>query len=154
VDDRHDGASFAERLNYLFATHLSPRNKRYTLQEVSAATGGRLSPSYISQLRRGVITRPSGETVQVLAGFFGVEIGYFYGTEAAPGEAADMLTPELLRALGQPGVLDMVVELGALSPEERKVFLAMATHALTFVAGQRGKDRAAAPDTSRDTAQS
>jgi len=152
VDDGDEGASFAARLNYLFATHLSPRNKPYTLQEVSAATGGRLSASYISQLRRGVITRPSGETVQALAGFFGVEIGYFYGMEATPGEAADMLTPELLHALGQPGVLDMVVELGALSPEERKVFLAMATHALTFVARQRSRDSEPAPDASTDTA--
>jgi len=48
---------FADLLNHLFATRVSPRGKPYTLKEVCDGTEGYFSIAYLSLLRRGGIER-------------------------------------------------------------------------------------------------
>ena len=60
---------FADLLNHLFATRLSPRCKPFPLKEVSEGTGGYFSVAYLSLLRRGGIERPSLERMRRLADF-------------------------------------------------------------------------------------
>jgi len=112
----------ADRVNYLFSTHLSPRGRPYTLKEVHKGTGGELSLAWLSGLRNGRFETPSGDKLQVLAAFFGVEIGYFFGGHPTPPPAARpplaTTDEELQHALGKPGLRDLAVRLSNLSPRE------------------------------------
>lgn len=75
-----DAATFAERLNRLFATIYPPGRGPYRSFEVTEALarrGYRLSAPYLSQLRSGTRTCPSPRTADMLAEFFGVGVDYF-----------------------------------------------------------------------------
>lgn len=72
--------TFADRLNYLFATVRSPGQVRYSLSDVAAAlrtSGVPLSVPYLSQLCHGHRTNPSPAVRAGLAAFFGVKPAYF-----------------------------------------------------------------------------
>lgn len=70
--------SFKDRLNFLFATKLSPDGDEYSLREVSSGTGGKISPAYLQKLRTGGYENPSRDKVKALADFFGVPQSFFY----------------------------------------------------------------------------
>ncbi|BCK56699.1 helix-turn-helix domain-containing protein [Nocardia wallacei] len=73
-------ASFADRLNKLFATVHPPGRPPLSNAEVAAnlaAAGQPVSKPYLSQLRSGQRTNPSAETIAALAKFFKVEPQYF-----------------------------------------------------------------------------
>jgi len=119
-------ALFAARLNDLFAARLNPSTgQRYTLREVSEATGGVLGVSYISALRRGQIAMPPADRVQILADVFHVDIGYFFGKEtpvrADDGDSAR--EAELRRAMGDPTVSSIALRAGRLGPAERELVM-------------------------------
>src|SRR5579871_4941873 len=139
-EDPLAGASFAQRLNYLFATRLSARGRPYTLQEVCAGTGGKLTKSYLSLLRKGTIAVPSGEKVQALADFFGVETGFFYGKATAPEHAASLLNAPLRQALATPGVLQGAIKLSDLSPEQRAMILDLIDRAHKIVTDLKAQE--------------
>ncbi|WP_071285261.1 helix-turn-helix domain-containing protein [Mycolicibacterium llatzerense] len=87
-----DTALFAERLNNLFATIHPPARGPYRNSEVTQALARRghvLSDPYLSQLRRGIRTRPSPQTVQQLAEFFGVRTEYLDGRDSRYTRALD-----------------------------------------------------------------
>ena len=78
-----DAATFAERLNRLFAAIYPPGRGPYRSFEVTEALarrGYRLSAPYLSQLRSGTRTCPSPRTADMLAEFFGVGVDYFDST--------------------------------------------------------------------------
>jgi transcriptional regulator with XRE-family HTH domain len=80
-----DTALFAERLNSLFAAIYPPERGPYLNSEVTqtlARRGHDLSEPYLSQLRRGMRTRPSPRTVDLLAEFFGVRTEYLNGSDS------------------------------------------------------------------------
>ncbi len=119
-------AVFATRLNALFAARLNPATgQRYTLREVSEATGGVLGVSYISALRRGQIAMPPADRVQLLADVFRVDIGYFFG-KSPPVHHDDRESAEqgeLWRALADPTVSSIALRAGRLGPAERALVM-------------------------------
>ncbi|MGH2410058.1 MAG: hypothetical protein ACRDGS_06750 [Chloroflexota bacterium] len=117
---------FADLLNHLFATRLSPRGKPYTLKEVSDGTGGYFSVAYLSLLRRGGIEQPSMERIRRLAEFFGVEQSYFLGEERSEDRAAAREMDEVLRrALADHQIRAFAMRVNDYSLEERTVVLNM-----------------------------
>ena len=122
-------ALFATRLNALFAARLNPTTgQRYTLREVSEATGGVLGVSYISALRRGQIAMPPADRVQLLADVFRVDIGYFFGKSPPvhhdDRESAEQAEQgELRRALADPTVSSIALRAGRLGPAERELVM-------------------------------
>lgn len=85
-------ALFAERLNNLFDSIYPPSRGPYRNSEVTQALARRgydLSDPYLSQLRRGVRSRPSPQTVQMLAEFFGVRAEYLDGADSGYTRALD-----------------------------------------------------------------
>lgn len=129
---------FADLLNHLFATRLSPRGRPYTLKEVSEGTGGYFSVAYLSLLRRGGIARPSPERIRRLAEFFGVEPSYFGGEEsAAAREAAMELDEALRRAFNDPQIRAFAMRVNDYSLEERSLVLAMLDQVHRLVESRR-----------------
>lgn len=94
---RAASASFADRLNRLFAIVYPPGHGPYTNAEVMAGVterGEHISAPYLSQLRRGTRSRPSDRVVAAIADFFGVRDVYF----GDPYHQRDIRYLERLRA--------------------------------------------------------
>ena len=129
---------FADLLNHLFATRLSPRGRPYTLKEVSDGTGGYFSIAYLSLLRRGGIEQPSMERIRRLADFFGVESSYFLGEESAEEhEAAQQLDAALRQALNDPQIRAFAMRVNDYSLEERTMVLRMLDQVHELVESRR-----------------
>lgn len=76
--------AFAARLNRLFDTVYPPGRGPHTSAEVIAALrseGITMSAPYLSQLRSGNRTNPSGQTMTALANFFRIKPAYFTDDE-------------------------------------------------------------------------
>ena len=76
--------TFAARLNRLFDTVYPPGRGPHTSAEVIAALkaeGITMSAPYLSQLRSGNRTNPSGATMTALANFFRIKPAYFTDDE-------------------------------------------------------------------------
>lgn len=76
--------TFAARLNRLFDTVYPPGRGPHTSAEVIAALkaeGITMSAPYLSQLRSGNRTNPSGATMAALANFFRIKAAYFTDDE-------------------------------------------------------------------------
>ncbi|SDZ90679.1 hypothetical protein SAMN04488580_101190 [Mycobacterium sp. 283mftsu] len=118
-------ALFAERLNNLFASIYPPTRGPYRNCEVTEALARRgydLSDPYLSQLRRGLRTRPSRLTVQMLAEFFGVRTEYLEGRDSMYTRA---LESELdwLRLARNESVREITTALMTLRPSVREALL-------------------------------
>lgn len=84
--------SFAARLNRLFSTIYPPGRGPYTGQELVRASNTRglgLSAPYLSQLRTGERKRPSEQTINLIAEFFGIRGEYFTDPEGSYGQWLD-----------------------------------------------------------------
>lgn len=113
----------AGKLNYLFATVLSPEGSEYTGKDVVAAVraaGVDLSASHLSELRRGVKTNPTVRVLQALADFFGVRVAYFFDDPVAVEETEAEL--ELRAAMRDAQVQQMAARAAGLSPAQRAAF--------------------------------
>jgi transcriptional regulator with XRE-family HTH domain len=120
--------SFADLLNHLFATRLSPKGRPYSLREVSEGTGGKLSIAYISLLRRGgTVGMPSADKVRALADFFGVDMQYFLGAHSAAREQG-MIDAELEQALANPQVRDIALRASHMGAEQRRLLMQIMDH--------------------------
>lgn len=76
--------TFAARLNLLFEAVVPPGGREYFSAEVVdrvRASGATMSAPYLSQLRNGVRTWPSAQTIDAVASFFGVSPAYFTDEE-------------------------------------------------------------------------
>ncbi len=140
--DRSSG--FAQRLNALFDTHLSPDGDAYTLTEVRHATKGLLSIAYLSMLRSGDITRPRLDKVQLLADFFGVSVSYF--TDGVGTDDAE-ISDALRQALAEPDVRALALRAGELGPDERALYLRLLDYAKEMAARIRAEEAASKTDT-------
>jgi transcriptional regulator with XRE-family HTH domain len=72
--------SFADKLNLLFDTAYPPGQGPFRSAEVLDSlrrTGVTMSAPYLSQLRSGNRSMPSGQTIHDLAAFFRVDPAYF-----------------------------------------------------------------------------
>lgn len=86
--------TLAERIDCLFRTHRSPRDREYTYREVaeaiSAQNGVSFSPAYLWQLRTGVRENPTIRHIEALARFFGVAPSYFFDEELTDVPEAEL----------------------------------------------------------------
>jgi transcriptional regulator with XRE-family HTH domain len=137
---------FADLLNYLFASHLSPRGKPYTLKEVSDATGGYFSIAYLSLLRRGGIERPSPERIRALADFFSVDMSFFLGEDPSFEERHAEMDEALRRALADPQVREFALRINEFSTAERTIVLNMLNEARQLIQGMHARDASAPGD--------
>ena len=97
---RETRSTFAARLDALFARPREPGWAPQTNRAVAAALTARgyaVSAPYLSQLRSGQRANPSPRIVAALAGFFGVEPGYFYGPDAERPAPQDLALVSWLR---------------------------------------------------------
>lgn len=123
-----DAAEFAERLKRLFDTVYPPGRGPYCDRDMVHALARRgltLSAPYLSQLRRGLRTNPSHQTVAMIAEFFGVHTDYF--SEDVGAQRCQIV--EDLYWLGvsrDPGVRRLVTALNDLPPVTRDRLLAEA----------------------------
>lgn len=121
-----DSDTFAARLNRLFDTVYPPGRGPFTGSELVRALsdqGLKLSAPYLSQLRTGQRAQPSQQTVELIAGFFGVRSDYFTGED---GTYLRRLEDELdwLELARDPAVRRLTTALLELSPENRELALA------------------------------
>lgn len=122
-----DTATFAERLNRLFAVIRPPGRGPYRSFEVTEALarrGYQLSAPYLSQLRSGTRKFPSPHTAEMLADFFGVDVEYF----AADSPYARALDVELdwLDLTHDETVRELTTALMTLTPDQRDELLEQA----------------------------
>ena len=87
----------AELINRLFDQHRRPDGKEYTNHEISKATEGKLSPTYLAKLRSGEIPNPGRYRLMLLCKFFHVPASYFF-PELEAFEPDEISAEEHLRA--------------------------------------------------------
>ncbi len=121
-------ATFAERLNRLFASVYPPDSEPYTSEDMVRALelrGTRISAPYLSQLRTGQRRRPSQQKMEAIADFFGVHPDYFTNRDESYRRAveADLDGLELAR---NPGVRLLMTALAQLEPSVREKVMAEA----------------------------
>lgn len=113
-------ARFSELLNHLFTTRQKTtpdgRKKRYTLREVADATG--ISIGFLSEARRGGKENPPKEFISLLADFFDVQPGFFFGPRPGESEAAP-LEPEPVT----PSLRQIMLRASTYSEVERELLL-------------------------------
>jgi transcriptional regulator with XRE-family HTH domain len=115
---------FAEKLNYLWDT-VHPPGRPNTLDQVVggvAAAGYEISASYLSQLRNGVKTNPTLNTIRGLAAFFGVPAAYFLD-EAEEARINDQLS--VIVAMRDAGVRNVALRTHGLSERDLAALHAM-----------------------------
>lgn len=120
--------SFAAQLNRLFDSIYPPGRGPYTSQELVRWLGMRglaLSAPYLSQLRTGERKRPSEQTVEMIAEFFGIRSEYFTSPESGYGEWLDS---ELrwLEVAHDPDVRRLTTMLTALDTDTRERLMSAA----------------------------
>jgi transcriptional regulator with XRE-family HTH domain len=108
--------AFAELLDYLFR-EVHPKGRGpYTYAEVSQGirdtSGVAISASAIQQLRTGTNTNPKMQTIRALAGFFGVNPGYFFDEEEAERQRAEI---QLVTAMRDQDVRRVALRANGLS---------------------------------------
>ncbi|MFI7002377.1 hypothetical protein [Nocardia sp. NPDC050175] len=133
-----------QRLTELITTRYPDRRQRpgygRLAREISEATGGSISSTYLWQLATGRQHNPTLEQLDVLAEFFEVPIEYFYndavadqvrdrgvgGTASEPGTDAETGASELLRQkLAEQDVQTIAMRAGSMSPALRQQLLEM-----------------------------
>jgi transcriptional regulator with XRE-family HTH domain len=87
--------TLAAKVDYLFR-QVHPGGRRpFTHPEVSAATG--LSTGLLSALRTGKNTNPTKDTLERLAGFFGVPVAFFFDDQTYDQIAGQIALAALVR---------------------------------------------------------
>jgi len=144
LDERFPlGATFADRLNYLFDARLSASGKPFTNKEVSVVSGGVLSPQYISQLRRGEVTMPGLDKIQAFAQVFGVPETFFFEGASTAIQANDLDEADLLReAARHPVMREILLESREYTSDEWAVMLDMMRYARAAIARGRTQEDA------------
>jgi transcriptional regulator with XRE-family HTH domain len=69
---------FTLKLNQLFEERRKPNGKRYTQTEFIRGIDGMITRVYLWKLRTGRATNPSYDVLKAIAGFFDVEVSYFF----------------------------------------------------------------------------
>lgn len=143
---------FSALLNYLFATRPNPATGQpWTPAQVSRATGGKLSETYLSYLRSGKIASPPLDRVQLLAEVFGVNVGFFTGKYNDAGTAVEPGDAELWDALSKPLVREVAKRAGNASAGERALILQMLERAEQMAKAAEALDAAGSNTAMQDT---
>jgi len=126
--ERKSGSrTLADRLNYLFTVvRPTSEDREYTGREVVAGmceAGTDISPSHLSELRRGIKTNPTLRVLQGLAAFFQVRVAYLLGDEQVEEEV--MAELELRKAMSDAQVRDVALRVAGLDPSQRSAMYRM-----------------------------
>jgi transcriptional regulator with XRE-family HTH domain len=109
------------RLEHLFEVVRNPKTgEPYTNAEVARMTLGDLSEEDVERIRTGAITDPTVGQVAALASVFGVEPSYLLDRREP-----SLLDEELVQALRDEDVRDIVRESSRLPDRERRLVLAI-----------------------------
>ncbi len=140
-EPRENDQLFALRLDQLFATHLDPTGKPYSVRQVAARTG--MSASYLSGLRRGKLTGPGADKVAALARSFGVDMAYFMGSERVELPEATAGDDRLRKALENPLVREIAITTGDFNREQWDHMLAILEHQVEIqrIADERARKK-------------
>lgn len=108
--------TFAELLDYLFR-EVHPKGRgpctyAEVAQGIRDTSGVAISASAIQQLRAGTNTNPKMQTIRALAGFFGVNPGYFFDEEEAERQRAEI---QVVAAMRDQGVRRVALRANGLS---------------------------------------
>lgn len=147
------GASFAQRLDYLFE-HIRPPGKpdaQYSNRDVAEgakAKGYSITAMYVWQLRTGKRDNPGLSYVEALAAFFGVPATYFLDPEVQRLVEAQI---SLVASLRDAGVHNLAMRAHGLSPEGLAAIESMIDHVralerLPAADDLDGKDESSPPD--------
>jgi len=104
--------AFGDRLNRLFK-RARAQGRPLTNEDIERLTNGRISANHVWRLRNGRNHNPGLDTLQILAGVFGVALDYFGGYDDEDDEGA------IRRALAQPELRELVVRLGEVQVSPR-----------------------------------
>lgn len=107
--------SFGDRLNYLIATVYPRGQGPYTDKDLAAkirARGGKCTPQYIGQLKKGKCV-PSVELAAAIARVFGVPTDYFSNPDIADSADEQLAFAAALRDAGVTSVALRAVGLSA-----------------------------------------
>lgn len=72
------GNTLTQRVQFLFETRRRPNGSMYSVYDVAAASRGTAAKSNLHNIRVGLNTNPTYETLLALARFFRVPISYFF----------------------------------------------------------------------------
>lgn len=115
-----ESATFAARLNHLFARVHPPDRGPYTTDEVATAVG--VSAQAVRYWRQGKRVDPKMGSLQRLAGLFGVPVAYFFDDDVADKLNAEL---DLLLAMRDQGVRRIALRAAGLSPGSQQAIVEM-----------------------------
>ncbi|WP_192909782.1 helix-turn-helix domain-containing protein [Gandjariella thermophila] len=111
-----DPGWLAAKLNALIARRYQhgrrPPGNRQITRDIRAQTNVSISHTYLSMLRNGTKTNPTGEVLEALAHFFRVPVGYFFEPKHASSDAA---LDAALRSRGALLIAERTIGLSELS---------------------------------------
>lgn len=123
------GKTLAEKLDHLFATVRPPGGNEFTLEQVADAINERgevkLTPVYVSQLRRGQRTNPTVGVLEALAWYFGVSPAYFFDDKLAGRIEAEL---EVVIAMRRASVQQIALRAAELSEESLRNLAVLIDH--------------------------
>lgn len=128
-DSTSRGRTLAEKLNYLFSM-VTPEDKdrEYSVREAAARMrelGTDISPSHLSELRRGIKANPTLRTLKGLADFFQIPVTYFFDDGSVADEVAAEL--ELRVAMRDAAVRDVAFRITGLPEQHRAAIYRLLT---------------------------
>ena len=111
----------SERFRRLLALYRKPDGAEWGGQDLEGATGGAVTRSYVSNLKKGRIGNPGLSKLEAIAGAMGFPPALWFGDEAdrVPDEA-------LAAALADQAVRDLLEEALKMRPRERRLLLGIA----------------------------
>ncbi|MDI6800386.1 MAG: hypothetical protein QMD53_07015 [Actinomycetota bacterium] len=116
-------SNITEKINFLFATKLSPDGDEYKYEEVTRGTGGMVSASYVWNLRKGKKDNPSREKIEALAKFFDVAPSCIIGGEGAKRDYK--VDNRIDKILADPLVREIALGTLNLSDDAKELILTM-----------------------------
>jgi transcriptional regulator with XRE-family HTH domain len=121
--DGSPSRSLADKLGYLFDTVRRDDGSEWTGKDVVSAVRARgvdLSPSHLSELRRGLKLNPTVRVLQALADFFEVRVAFFFDDPEAVSQTESDL--ELRSAMRDAQVQQVAARAAGLSSAQRVAF--------------------------------
>jgi transcriptional regulator with XRE-family HTH domain len=90
-----DRSPISRALDHLLRTHKDESGNHVSVEDVAAGINAKgLSAPYIYALRSGSKRNPTVATLQALADYFGVHVGFFFGTEPTGAPVSTAPAPE------------------------------------------------------------
>jgi transcriptional regulator with XRE-family HTH domain len=111
----------AERFEMLLGTHPRPDGRPWTGADLQRATGGVVHRSYVTNLRKGRIESPGHDKIEAIAKAMGFPPALWFDDDAEASNAEP--DPELVAALRDETVREIVRESARLPDRERKIVL-------------------------------